>query len=738
MEEKITPPHRRGLSTKDFTRMLVKRRWAIMAVFVIVAGTVAFQTLTEVPIYRATVQILIERQTPRILEQPGSASYENAYFGEEYYQTQYKLLESRALAKKVVDRLKLKTHPQYAAMFNFSPTDTNEMKQRAEEGLVASIAGSVRVTPVRGSSLVDVSFSNPDPKFAAELANGLAQCYIEQSLELRFAASQEAATWLKEKLTDARTKLEESEAKINQYKREQNIVTVEDKESITSQRMEQLNKDLITAQTHRMEVETRFKEVSQGRPIAQVLNNAMIQVLRGNEAKLMAEQSELSKKFGESHPRMLQLSNELGATRAKINTEMSQVVQTIKNEYNMAKAQEDNLKAALNVTKVDTQDLGDRAIQYRVMLRDVETNRAMYENVLKTLKTISTTENVPSTNIRIVYPATVPGAPISPRTTHNLTMGMVMGLSMGVLLAFGLETLDTTLKIPEDLEKWLNFPNLAFIPHVILSARQGEEAPELFAHHGVDPMVSESYRTLRTSILFSTPGHAPRVLLVTSSLPGEGKTITTANLATVMAKAEPQVLMVDADLRRPTLHHLFNVPKEPGLSSFLVGETDELPFVPTLIPNLFIIPSGPVPPNPSELLGSSRMEEFLRRAQEQFGLVILDSPPIMSVSDAVILSTKVEGVLMVIKAEATPRRVAMEAAGQLHDFKAPILGAVLNNVPIHRDGYYYNYYVYRYRSYDYADKDSSHGSRTPVKSASHLSPLAWVKNRLDDVKNKFS
>ncbi|MGO9176544.1 MAG: GumC family protein [Desulfobaccales bacterium] len=738
MEEKIIPHHHQALSKQDFMRMMVKRRWAVLAVFIIVAGTVTFQTLTMVPIYQATVQILIERQIPRILQEPGSEASES--FGDEFYLTQYKLLEGRSLVKKVVDKLNLKKNPQYAAMFNFSPTDTDEMKQLAEEELMASIARGIKVTPVRGSSLVNVSFSNPDPKFAAALVNCLAQCYIEQSLDLRFAASQEATTWLKGKLTDARSKLEESEAKLNQYKREQNIVTVEDKESITSDRLGQLNRDLIAAQTHRMEVETRYNEVIHGHPIAQVLDNPMISVLRAQEAKLVAEQSEDAKKYGEGHPRMLQLSNELGATRAKINTAMSQVKQTIINEYNMAKAQEDNLKAALNVTKVASQDLGDRAIQYRVLLRDVETNRALYENVLKTLKTISATENVPSTNIRIVDPAIVPRTPISPRTSRNLTMGMVMGLGLGLLLAFGLETLDTTLKIPEELEKWLGFPNLAMIPHVSFPAGQEEDASAaLFVHHGFEPMVSECYRALRSSILFSIPGHAPRILLVTSSLPSEGKTVTTANLATVMAKAEPQVLVVDADLRRPALHRLFNVSKEPGLSSFLVGETDELPFVPTLIPNLFIIPSGPVPPNPSELLGSTRMEEFLRRAQEQFGLVILDSSPIMSVTDAAILSTKVEGVLLVIKAEAVPRKAAMDAVGQLQEFKAPILGTVLNNVPIHRDGYYYNYYVYRYRYYNYyADKDSSKGSRTPVKSAGHLSPMAWVKKRLDEFKNKFS
>lgn len=314
-----------------------------------------------------------------------------------------------------------------------------------------------------------------------------------------------------------------------------------------------------------------------------------------------------------------------------------------------------------------------------------------------------------------------------------------MGLFMGLLLAFGLETLDTTLKIPEELEKWLGCPNLAIVPHINFSAGQEEGASSsLFVHHGFEPQVSECYRALRTSILFSTPDHPPRTLLVTSSLPSEGKTVTTANLATVMARAELQVLVVDSDLRRPTLHRIFNVPKEPGLTSFLVGETEELPFVPTMVPNLFFTPSGPIPPNPSELLGSTRMEEFIRRAQEQFGLVILDSPPLMSVTDGSILSTKVEGVLLVIKAEAVPRRAAMDAVGQLRDFKAPVLGTILNNVPIHRDGYYYNYYVYRYRYGDYADKDSSQGSRTPVKSADHLSLMPWVKKQLDDVKNKFS
>lgn len=728
MDEKKTTLHRRR-NIHDYVRMLIKRRWALLAVFVIVAGTVAFHTFTEVPIYQATVQLLIDRPSPRVFEQ-GAPQYDY-YAGDEYFQTQYKLLESRALAKKLVDKLQLKNHPNFKGIFESLPPNADELqRQRAEEALVGAIAGGVSVNPVRQSTLVNLSFSDPDPKFATYIVNALAQCYIEQSLDLRFASSQEVSLWLKEKLVEARQKLEESENKLNQYKKAQNIVTLEDKETITSTKLEQLNKDYLASQTHRMEVETRFNEVNEGRPISQVLNSPLVSTLRTQEAKLIAEQSELSRKFGPEHPRFLQLNNELSAIRGKISAETHTVIQTIKNEYRMAKAQEENLKQALNATKADTQDLSDRGIQYRVLLRDVETNRALYENVLKTLKTTTVNENIPSTNIRIVYPATVPGAPISPRTSRNLFMGVIMGLGLGVMVALGLETLDTTLKTPEEMEKWLAIPNLAMIPHLKFSGGQAsEDMPELFVHHGNEPLAAEACRGLRTSILFSAPGHAPRVLLVTSSMPAEGKTMTAANLATVMAQTEAKVLLVDSDLRRPTVHQLFHVEKEPGLSNFLVGEIDNLPFVETVVPNLFVVPSGKIPPNPSELLGSERMGEFLARAQEEFGRVILDSPPLVSVTDAGILSTRVEGVLLLVKAEAVPRKVAIEARDQLQALKAHILGTIFNNVPVHRDGYYYNYY-HRHRSYYHAKGDKD---RPKPGYLGRLlgNSVDWVKTRLE-------
>ena len=697
--EAVHQHHHRVRTIHDYIRVLIKRRWTVLTVFLVTVLTAALYSFAVTPLYKATVQILIERQALWVLDQQRAATSGEA-LNEEFYQTQYKLLEGRALAKKVIDKSQLRNNPYYSQIFQNAGDGAEEAaQQRAEERLITTILEGVEVNPIRQSRLVEVSFLHEDPKFAAQLVNTLAQCYIEQSLDFNFAASQEATIWLKEKVTDARKNLEESEARLNQYKREQNIVTMEDRESITAQKLEQLNKELVGAETRRIEAETRFKEVSKGKPISQVLNNPLIQTLKAQEAKIIAEHSELSRKFGPEHPRMIQLNNELAATRGKIATETNQVVQAIKNEYYMVQSQEETLRASLNAQKADTQDLGDRSIQYRVLLRDVETNRALYENVLKSLKTTTATENRPATNIRIVYPATVPVSPVSPRKFRNLLLAAALGLVLGTALALGLENLDTTLGTPDEVEHLLGIPNLAIIPHLEFSSGNPETmSPELIVHHDSQPLASEYYRVLRTSILFSSPEHGPFVLLVTSSLPGEGKTLTVANLATAMAKTERDILLVDSDLRRPTLHQIFEVNKEPGLSNFLMGELDDLPVIPTQVDHLYLVPSGPIPPNPSELIGSNRMKEFLSRAREQYSRVILDSPPLMSVTDSALLATQADGVLMVVKAEIVPRKAALQARDKLLEVKANLVGVVLNDVPLERDTYYYNYYR-RYQDY---------------------------------------
>lgn len=711
MEATHRPHHHRHRTIHDYLRVISKRRWTVLTVFVIAVVTAALYSFAAQPRYKATVQILIERQTPGLLDQPRPVTGEALQ--EEFYQTQYKLLEGRALTKKVIDKLQLQKDPHYSTIFS-RVGDSEAAQQKAEERLVAAILDNLEVSPIRQSRLVEVSFLDEDPKFAAELVNTLARCYIEQSLDFSFAASQEAAAWLKEKMAEARKKLEESETRLNQYKREHNIVTMEDKESITTQKLEQVSKELVAAQTRRIEAETRFKEVSKGKPISQMLNNPLIQTLKSQEAKIIAEHSELSRKYGPDHPRMIQLSNELSATRGKIGAETSQVVEAIKNEYHMALSQEETLRGWLNAQKADTQDLGDRSIQYRVLLRDVETNRALYENVLKSLKTTTATENRPATNIRIVYPATVPVSPVSPRKVRNILLGAGLGLALSLVLALALENLDTTITTPEEVEQFLGTSNLAIIPHLEFASGNPETiSPELIVHHDSQPQAAEYYRVLRTSILFSLPEQGSFVLLVTSSLPGEGKTLTVANLAAAMAKTERDILLVDSDLRRPALHQVFEVNKEPGLSNFLMGEIDELPVLRTQVDHLFLIPSGVIPPNPSELIGSKRMPEFLARARERYSRVILDSPPLMSLTDSSLLATQADGVLLVVKADLVPRKAAQQARDKLLEVKANLLGVVLNDVSLERDSYYYNYYR-RYK-YHQRDEDQPTARTLPVR-----------------------
>jgi capsular exopolysaccharide synthesis family protein len=353
--------------------------------------------------------------------------------------------------------------------------------------------------------------------------------------------------------------------------------------------------------------------------------------------------------------------------------------------------------------------------------------------MLKSLKITTASENTPATNIRIVYPATVPTTPVSPRKARDLIFGAAMGLVFGLGLALVVENLDTTLKTPEEAEEWLEVPNLATIPQMDLSLGNPakEDFRELIVHQGTHPLASESYRGLRTTILFSSPGQAPQILLVTGSLPLEGKSLTSANLATVMAKAEPNVLLVDADLRRPSLHKIFQLPAEPGLSNFLVGELDDLPVLETIVPNLFLVPAGKIPPHPSELLGSERMREFLDRAKTQFGRIIIDSPPLMSATDAAIISTQADGVLLVVKAESVPRKAAMDAKNQLLDLKAPLLGTIFNKFQVQRDEYF-SKGSYRYH-YHYT-RDNVRSPHRPT--ASHPGFLGWVKGQLDRFKPK--
>jgi capsular exopolysaccharide synthesis family protein len=437
------------------------------------------------------------------------------------------------------------------------------------------------------------------------------------------------------------------------------------------------------------------------------MDNYLIQRLKENEARLVTQMSELSEKYGEKHPKMTQLKSEIEANRQKIKSESQNVLRSIKNELAIARAREANARSAVEGQKAETQKLSERSIQYSVLLREAEKNRELYENLLKRLKETSVAGELGTTNVRIVDRAEAPVLPSRPKPLQYILLSVVIGLAMGGGLAFFFEYLDNTIKTPDDIEKFVGAPCLALIPKINFLEEIGQKvsSPEIIVHHKPKSTVAEGFRSLRTAVLFSSPDTPLKTILISSFIPKEGKTFITANLALVIAYSGESILLVDADMRKPQVHKVFGLENRRGLSNAIVGEEPNI-HRSILHEKLDIITCGPVPPNPAELLGSKRMAEFLDQMKGTYDKIIIDSPPISSVTDAVVLSKLMDSVVYVIHGGATTREAAQHGSRVMRDVDAKVIGAVLNNIDIGRESYYYShYYHYYYHYYDYYGHD---------------------------------
>ncbi len=408
---------------------------------------------------------------------------------------------------------------------------------------------------------------------------------------------------------------------------------------------------------------------------------------------------------------MVALNQEIENLKKKKLQEIKNIVDSMKSKYENSLNQERSFQAALGRSQSETIDRDKIAIQYQVLQQEADSNRGLYDMLLKRLKETNVSEENRTVNIHVVDPAEIPKRPAKPRLKLNLLLASLVGLLGGVVVAFFLEYLDNTVKTPDDLKQYFNIPYLGPVPSFAIEPEKPNS--ELIAFSDPKSSASEAYRGLRTGILFSTPGHSPRSLLVTSSGPQEGKTITISNLAVTMAQSGQKILILDCDMRKPRLHKVFPCDRGSGMSNILVGEGDWRKLkCPTQVPNLDIIPSGPIPPNPAELIGSERMKTLISEILQEYDRVLIDSPPIVAVTDSVVLSRFVEGVVLVIQVGVTARDVIANSIRQLQDVQAHILGAVLNAVNIGKDSYYYQYYYYYYG----ADGDQKKKKKTRRKS----------------------
>ncbi len=732
------------INIHDYLRVLRKYHRTILAVFTVILVSVIIFTYTATPIYQATARLIIEKDDPNVVSIQEVMSVDSS--GQDYYQTQYKIIESRTVAREVIKRLNLGMSEEFFP----KPKDTfiNDIKRSAAEGvdyfislfpaekkvaavngnaggdteeaeapLVSSFIGRIRVSPIRNSRLVDIGFEAKNPQLAAQIANPLAKSYIDLNLETKLMATQDAMNWLDTRIGEERKKVEQAEQALLRYKEQHNIITdfSKDQESITGQKLAALNAQVVEAEARRVEAETRYQQTVslQKTPemldsIPEVLANDLVGQIKAMEVELQKRRSELSKKYGANHPQLVAIQNEIATLEKRKGEEVVRVINSLYNNYAVAQAREFSLKQSLNQAKGESLHLNQKAIDYTVLKREAESTQQMYDLVIKRFKETAMTENIRTGNIRIVDAAVVPRAPVKPKKTQNMLLGLIVGLSLGIGLAFFLEYLDNTIKIPSDIKDRLKIPYLGPVPVFAAPVDKGNQVnlawnPEadLVTISAPKSTASESYRGIRTSLLFTAAETSPHTIMVTSAAPSEGKTITSANIAVTMAQAGNKVLVLDCDLRRPKMHRIFNVARDRGVSNVLAGNCQlEEVILKTSIPGIDIIASGPVPPNPSEMLGSKQMTQLLESVRGKYDRIIVDSPPVTAVTDAVILSRMVDGVILVVRAAETHGEIVKNGLQLLQSAQCRILGAVLNGVNMGRDSYYYYQYYYYYYGED--------------------------------------
>lgn len=709
------------LHLRDIIRVVKKRRHILLAFLLSVLTLASLATFIMTPLYEGMTKVMIERSDGGDL----NSNYRPGSNDPVFYETQFQLIRSRAVARRVVNTLSLqqnydafigktieKTSPWRFALTELKnlfgwirtairPAESAAQKEKnllsKGEDLTKLISEQIRVRPVEGSRIVNISYLSPNPELAALIANTVAKAYIEETLEMKLSATRSSLRWMTKKAETEAEKLRQSELGLQQYMKDKNIVAIEDRMTVTPEKLSEINIQLVRAETRRKELENLYEKVRQiGRNYQAATTISAISVdpsLRAIRTQILETEKsimELSNKYGSKHPLMVKAKGDLQVLKRKRNQEIDRLVESIKNDYEMARSNERSLRGQLTSTKTEALLLTEKFIQYGALKRVVDTNRRLYDSLMMKLKEQSITEENSPVNLWIVEEAIVPLHPARPWVGMNLLLATVIGLLGGLGLILFLEYFDNTVKDPEDAEAKLGIPVLT----VIDLWRDDSQSPEQVVWKDPQSVFAENYRSLRTSIQLSFPESPPKKILVTSSGMGEGKTTTAINLAFALAQSDNRVLLIEGDLRKPRLHKVLKINNSKGLSSYLAGASDSHIIQKGPIPQLAVIPSGPIPPNPSELLGSNRMNVLLESLSKEFDFIVCDSPPVMPVADSRIICRLFDGVILLSKAGVTPYDLLERSRRLLVDSGARLLGLVINGFDAKKSGYYHQDYYY--------------------------------------------
>lgn len=730
---------------REYMRVLIKRKWMVIAVVAGIFMVVAIASLRQTPIYEATGQIVVNKADSNLISFKDSMPVVD-YYDQSDLDTEVRILQSDLLALQVIRQLNLDRRPEFGGHSDQKQpnlvADPLQADSNRVSALLGGFRGHLRVALIPNTRIIEIHYSSTDPQLAASAVNTLAEIYKQQNFQTKFESTMQASTWLSKQLVDLQMKVETSQEKLVRYQKEHEILGTDEKTNIITEKLDELNKEMTAAESDRMQKEAVYRQTQSNDPdqvaaaiIADTTGSgtsaasALLDKLREQQANLRIQVAELSSQFGPSYPKVVQLNNQLKEIDRQLQSETNKAVDHLKGQYLAALQRENMLRGSFEKQKQEANKLNESAIEYSILKRDLDSNRTLYEGLLEKLKEAEVTSGLRSNNFRIINAARVPASPSEPNIPRNLAFALVLGVISGVGLAFLLENMDNTVRTPEQAQALSCLPSLGMIPLGSKSANHGatgkrlaltasKEVVETVTQVRPQSQMAESYRALRTSLLLSNLGAPPKVIMITSARPQEGKTTTSINTAIVLAQKGVRVLLMDADLRRPSIHKTLGMGPRSGLSNVLTGSATLQQTIATspILPNLFIMPAGAPPPNPAELLASSNMRDLILELRGQFDHIVIDTPPTLSVTDAVVLSPRADATILVIRSGQTTKQALRRARDILMQVNAHVAGVLLNAVDLTSPDYYYYYeYQGKYGAY-YQEEAPGTGNEVEPKA----------------------
>jgi polysaccharide biosynthesis transport protein len=734
------------LNLAKYFSILRKNLWVIAGIMMCSTLVSVMASVKSPKIYEAVTKINIDRETPQILTFKDVIN--DSFDYEMFIETQLNILKSNTLALDTINGMNLANNDLFVGKQpGPAPDPSRPRSDREQYGLIQRFLGDLRIVRIRGSQIVEIHFMCFDGALAAKIADQLAENYIDHNLRSKVDATVKATDWLQVRLDELKVKVEKSEADLVAYERANAILMLDEKQdhSTTAEKLSDTTKQLALAEADRRAAEARFQVMQSQGAAALAGDNPTLAGLQArlNESNQLLQ--EYTQQYDVNHPKFIKAKMQRDSAQADLDREVKRMAAHVESEYRVTVAKEQSIRKANNDAKVEAEAQNNKSIQYNILKREVESNRALYNGLSTRLKEATLQSGLNASNIQIVDRAQVPLVPTLPRTGQNISLGVTVGLLLGLAASFLRDFLDNTVKTPDDVEQYAGLPNLGVIPGISpglvraayyagyglgksknkeLPAGETEESPardsksivglcrpETVTLSHPHSSIAESFRALRTALLLANSGMPPRTILVTSGLPSEGKTTIAINVAITLAQRGGRVLLVDGDLRRPSVHrHLMGTRRSrdemPGLSHFLTGNSPLADAIQPsgLISNMDVMMAGSIPPNPAELCSSEPMRKLLHDLREDYSHVIIDSPPLLSVTDSTILSVQTDGVLLVSRSGFSTRDSLRRAKKLLEHVNARLLGVVLNDLNLAVDGYYY-YYYYGYYGYGRPDRE---------------------------------